>query len=318
VTTATRPDELALFAGAMLAPAVAVALVLGGRLGGFDVARRQFARALLLAGTVTVGVVTGRPVLAVALAPAVVLAAAVFRRGARAERPAFALAVVALVLLAAIELVFVRDPYAGELYRMNTVFKATHVAFLLLAVAAPALLGWLHRRRARLAVALAVLVLVSGLPHLAALAKRVRPPAAWAWDGLGWMAPGEAAAARFMFAHEAPAVLVEAVGDAYSDASRIASASGVPVVLGWENHERVWRGSGVEAELRRRRAEVEALYHAAGPEEVRERARRLGATHVVVGAVERRVYPEGRFDAVLGAGPVAFQAHGCAIVRVGE
>jgi YYY domain-containing protein len=318
VTTATRPDELAAFAGAMLAPAVAAALVLAGRLGGFDVARRQFARALLLAGTATAGVVTGRPVLALALASAAVLAVAVLRRGVRAERPAFALAAVALLVLAAMELVYVRDPYAGELYRMNTVFKATHVAFLLLAAAAPALLGWLRRRRARLATALAVLVVVSGLPHLAALAGRVRPPAAWAWDGLGWMAPGEAAAARYMFAHAGPAVLVEGVGEAYSDAARIASASGVPVVLGWENHERVWRGGSIEAELRRRRAEVEAIYHAADAGEVRERARRLGATHLVVGSVERRVYPEGRFAVVLRAGPVAFQAGGCTILRVGE
>ena len=318
VSTATRLDELALFAGAMLLPAAAVAYELSGRMGGFDVARRQFTRAMLLAGAAVAGVISGRPVMAVALALAVVLAIAVVRGTVRAARPAWAITLVALALLAGVEVVYVRDPYVGELYRMNTVFKATHIAFLLLAVTAPALLGWLRRRRTWLAAAVAALVLASGAPHLAALAARVGSAPAGGWGGLGWMAAGEAEAARYMFGLAGPAVLVEAAGEAYSDTARIASASGVPAVLGWENHERVWRGGGIDSELRRRRALVDTLYHAAEPAEVKSLARQLGATHVVIGSVERRTYPEGNFDAIRSAGTITFEAPGCAVVRLGE
>jgi YYY domain-containing protein len=318
VTSSTRLDELALFLGAMLLPVAAVAYELSGRLGGFDVARRQFTRALLLAGVVAVAVASGRPALAVALALLVVIGIGVVRGRARAVRPAWALAMVALALVAAMEVVYVRDPYVGELYRMNTVFKATHVAFILLAVSAPALLGWLRRRRARLAIGVGAVLLACGVPQLGALVSRVGPAPPSGWGGLGWMAPGEAAAARWLFRLDEPAVLVEAGGEAYSDTARMASASGVPVVLGWENHERVWRGVGVDAELRRRRRLVDALYRAADTAEVRSLADELKASHVVLGSVERRTYPDGDFAVIRSAGAVVFAAPGCEIVRLGE
>ncbi len=317
VTAGTRLDEIALFLGALLLPVVLVALELAAGLGGFVAVRRQFARAVLAGVTVAVAVISRRPVAALALALLAVLAYAVLRGRRRRARPAWALTLVALVLLLAMELVYVRDPYAGELYRMNTVFKATHVSFTLLAVTAPALLGWLRRRRAALAAVAAALLLISGLPHLAALAGRVGSVPANGWAGLGWMAPGEAGAAHWLFRQPGPIVLVEAVGEAYSDAARIASASGLPVVLGWENHERVWRGGVVEAELRRRHQAVDALYAARSPQAVRALAAQLGATHIVIGSVERRTYPDLDVPALRAAGTVVFAAGECEIVRVG-
>lgn len=317
VTSGTRLDELALFLGAMLLPVVLVAVELAAGLGGFVAARRQFALAVLAAAVVALAVLGRRPVAAVALVLLAVLAYAALRGRRRRARPAWALALVPLALLVAMELIYVRDPYAGELYRMNTVFKATHVAFTLLAVCAPALLGWLRRRRPALAAAAAALVVIAGLPHLAALAERVRAVPPHGWDGLGWMAPGEAAAARWLHGLPGSPVLVEAAGDAYSDAARIASASGVPAVLGWENHERVWRGGAVDAELRRRHQAIDALYRARSAEEVRALAAALGATHVVLGSVERRSYPDLDPAAIRAAGTVVFAAGECEIVRIG-
>jgi YYY domain-containing protein len=317
VTTGTRLDEAALFLGAMLLPAVLVALELAGGMGGFVAARRQFARAVFVGSVVAIAVVSRRPLAAFGIVMAAVIAYAVVRGRRRRARAAWALALVPLVVLVAMELVYVRDPYAGELYRMNTVFKATHVSFTLFAVCAPALLGWLRRRRATLAAVAAAVVMISGAPHLAALADRVRGLPANGWDGLGWMAPGEAAAARWLFHLPGPAVLVEAVGEAYSDAARISSASGVPVVLGWENHERVWRGGAVDAELLQRRLAVDALYRASSPADVRALVGRLGATHVMIGAVERRTYPNLDAAAIRAAGTVVFAAADCEIVRIG-
>jgi uncharacterized membrane protein len=109
-------------------------------------------------------------------------------------------------------------------------------------------------------------------------------------------------------------VLVEGVGDAYSDAARMSSASGVPAVLGWENHEGVWRGGNIGDETGRRKAQIERLYKSGDPGEVRRIAQSLGANFIVVGSVERRLYPEGGLGAVLRSGKVLFQSGECAIV----
>jgi YYY domain-containing protein len=317
VTTGTRTDEIALFLGAMLLPVALVGIELAAGLGGFDAARRQLAVAALAASVVVLAVAGRKPVVAISLALLVVLGYAALRGRRRRARPAWALALVSLALLVMMELVYVRDPYVGELYRMNTVFKSTHVAFTLLAVCTPALLRWLARRRRVLAAVATAVVLLAGVPHLAALLIRADGAPGAGWDGLRWMAPGEAGAARWLYRLPGHAVLVEAVGDAYSDAARMSSASGVPAVLGWENHERVWRGGGVEAEVQRRRQAVLALYHASSATEVRRLAKQLGADYVVIGSVERRIY--GRLDpaVIRAAGTVAFSAGACEIVRIG-
>ena len=132
------------------------------------------------------------------------------------------------------------------------------------------------------------------------------------------MAPGERAAAAWLRRQPAGLVLVEGVGDAYSDAARMSSASGVPAVLGWENHEGVWRGGNIGEETGRRKAQIEQLYKCGDPIEVRRIARTLGASFVVVGSVERRLYPENGVQAVLRSGKALFQSEQCVVVSARE
>jgi uncharacterized membrane protein len=242
----------------------------------------------------------------------------VLRGRARRARPVFALTLVPLGLLAFIEVVFLRDPYADEYYRMNTVFKASHLAFTLLAVVGPVLLGWLRRRRPALAVTAAALVLVAGLPQLVALAARAVATPVAGWGGLGWMAPGEAAAASWLRTQPPGTVIVEGVGLAYTDAARMSAASGVPAVLGWEQHEGVWRGDAIGEETGRRKTEVEKLYRCGDPAQVRRIAQGLGASVIVLGSVERRLYPGESLSAVLLAGNVVFRSDECILVSVGK
>jgi uncharacterized membrane protein len=130
------------------------------------------------------------------------------------------------------------------------------------------------------------------------------------------MAPGEPAAVAWLRQQPPGTVLIEAIGPAYSDAARMSASSGVPAVLGWENHEGVWRGGAVEPESRRRKALIEELYRSSNPDTVRRNAGELGAGLIVVGSVERRLYPEPGLAAVLRAGRVAFQRGDCTIVAV--
>ncbi len=316
VGTPTRWDQLALFLGAVLLPPILVSWELSWRWGGLGAARRQVWRAGWLASVVVLAAVSGSVGLALAVGLGAIFTAGVLTGGRRLARPAWALTLVPLGLLGVMELVYLRDPYGGELYRMNTVFKASHLAFTLLAVLAPVLLGWLHRRRPGLAAAGAAVVLAAGLPQLAATAARVSGPPGPGWGGLAWMQPCDAAMAHWMYRRPAGSTLVEGLGEAYTDAARISAASGVPAALGWENHERVWRGAAVMAELVRRRRLVEELYSCGRPERVAAIAEELGAGYIVVGPLERRNYPAEGVRAVESAGTVVFSAGECRVVEV--
>lgn len=316
VMTPTRTDELVLFLGGIVLPPALVAWELAWRWGGVELARRQFSRAVFLASVVLMTVVTGKVALALSIGLGTVLAVTVLRGRARRARPVFALTLVPLGLLAFMEVLYLKDPYGSEYYRMNTVFKASHLAFALLAVVGPVLLGWLRRRRPALAVAGAVLLLLAGLPQLATLAARAVAAPAAGWGGLAWMAPGEAAAAAWLHARQPGSVLVEGVGLAYTDGGRMSAASGVPAVLGWEQHEGVWRGGGIGGETGRRKAQIERLYRCGNPAEARKVAQGFGASFIVIGSVERRLYPGDGLSAVLLAGKVAFRSEGCVVVSV--
>ncbi|HPS79059.1 MAG TPA: DUF2298 domain-containing protein [Thermoanaerobaculaceae bacterium] len=319
VTTGTQVDQFMLLMGAAILPLFLVGWELSWRWGGLDLARRQLSRATWLAGTVCLILMTRRFALGLAIGLGVVTVVTMVRGRVRWVRPALAISLVGLVLLAFMELVFFKDPYGTEFYRMNTVFKAVTMAFTLLAVTAPVLLGWLRRRRYWLASVAAALVLAAGLPQVAALAARAIG-GAWpgSWSGLAWMANGEPEVVAWLREQPRGTVIIEAVGDAYSDAARMSASSGVTAVLGWDNHEGVWRGSSINEETGRRRKAIEELYHSGDPERVRQIARELGAHLVIVGAVEKRLYtPEG-VAAARRAGRVVFERGECAVVQIAE
>ena len=73
-------------------------------------------------------------------------------------------------------------------------------------------------------------------------------------NGLAWMAreaPGDREAVEWLRTHAVDgAVLAEATGNAYTDYSRIGGATGLPIVLGWDNHEGLWRGGAVDGRAR--------------------------------------------------------------------
>ena len=317
VPRGTRWDHMVLFLGAVLLPPVLVSWELVRRWGSFAAARRQLAAASWLAVMTAVAALTGKPLLGLGLGVTVALIATSMRGARRRGRPVWALTAVAALLLVTMEAVYFKDPYGAEYFRMNTVFKASHQAFTLLAVVASVLLGWLRRRRQARAVAAAVLVVAAGLPHLGVLAWRSGPAWPAEWSGLGWMAPGEKEAARWLYHHSTRgAALVEAVGDAYSDAARISSASGVPAALGWENHQLVWRGDQARPLLDRRKQLISAIYSSGDSAVVGATARELGSRFIVIGAKEKAAFAPEALQAVRQAGRVAFQAGDIEIVEV--
>ena len=311
----TSPEAFLHLGGLLLVPALAAGIAL---LRSRDDAEEAFLAATLFPAVgVFLAIVTQRPVLG--LGAAFLLAVArLFPGLSPALRAGFLLAAAAVVLLLVPELVAVRDPYGEPLHRMNTVFKCYAAAAALLAPATALLAPLaLASRRARVAVraamSLAALALLAHPANL--LAQRWKAPGT-ALDGLAWMAgeaPGDRDAVEWLRKNAGPgARLVEAVGAAYTDHARIGSASGRPVVLGWTNHEGLWRGAAAAEEIERRRRDVETVYRSADAVEVLAAAGRLGARYVIVGPLERKEHGHSAFRA-RGPFRLAFSSRGTEI-----
>lgn len=86
-------------------------------------------------------------------------------------------------------------------------------------------------------------------------------------------------------------IVVEAVQHAYrSYYSRAGSLTGIPTLLGWENHERQWRGATYDEIAGTRRADIDRLYDDLRWDVALEIINRYGIDYIVYGATERQQY----------------------------
>ena len=256
---------------------------------------------------------------------------------------AFAAGTIALaaLLLVVCEVLYIRDFYGGALRRMNTVFKLYYQAWLLFAVGGSVAVFWLLRRLrgrryepggrlawvAALGVGAWLLVAMVTFPIKATLLRtnsfRNQPTL----NGMAWLQqtqPDDYRAAEWLRlngranAGQRAPVLLEATGGAYSEFARMATQTGFPTVLGWDQHERLWRGAGIEPEISARQRDVDTIYSAATLEQTRPLLDTYNVTYVVIGYLERQKYGASgglaKFDAG-GLAPV-FREGGTVIYRI--
>ena len=268
-----------------------------------DRRRRDLGLAGVAAAALVVGLAENVPAL-VALVPLFALAAAFAWRALESpERPsgdvflAFLL-LLGLAMIAGCEFVYFRDSYGAQLQRMNTIFKFYHQAWPLVAIPLAVLAERIWRsagagswRRAALGGLAVVLLLYPADALMWRLRQAVLGggPTLNAWPAVVRRNPADAGAI-FWLAQNAGrgAVVLEATGDAYSDYARVATHTGIPTVLGWANHEGLWRGD--EKEIPERIALVRAFYSGQEPRTALAILQKYGVTHVVVGDLERKAY----------------------------
>lgn len=231
-----------------------------------------------------------------------------------------ALTTVALLLLLGSELFFVKDAFGS---RMNTVFKLSYQAWLLLGISGAFSAYWLWTqrpadsvgaigRKAWLATA-AVLVGAALLYPVSATMARTEGlgRGGRTLDGLAWTRASvqEYAVVRWLRDRADPGQhIVEATGGQYTQAARIATWSGVPTVLGWAGHEGQWGRDG--AELSQRGQDVDTAYKTESLGEALAILRKYDVTYIMVGSLERAKYP--------AAGLAKFETGLPALIKSGD
>ena len=83
-------------------------------------------------------------------------------------------------------------------------------------------------------------------------------------------------------------VVIEAAGETYAPDGRIAAWSGLPSVVGWVQHESVWRGDRVETYIVQALNAIDLVYLDGDL----ETAQLLNADYVVFGQLERERYSD--------------------------
>lgn len=238
-----------------------------------------------------------------------------------AAAPAAALAATGVLLLYGSELFFIRDVFFGGVPRLNTVFKLSYQAWVLLALAGAVGLAGAFQRAVvqRRPFGLAALpvgwLAAAGLvyPLLASFSRTGSFSTPTSIDGLAavarndpndyaltlWIqqhtAPGdvvfEATGRRWQGNVGAPPVIVNAGVD-YSEAGRIAARTGRQTPIGWYFHEIQWRGDtpANTTEFVRRQDAVDSAYTSQDPERVIAAMQEFHARYLVVGRVELANY----------------------------
>ena len=243
--------------------------------------------------------------------------------------PVLAVAATAYLLILGGELFYIRDVFGS---RLNTVFKLSYQAWILLAVSGAFSSYWLLREwegargsgaeliRGVWAGIACLLVAGALLYPLGATLSRTeglaRPDRSL--DGLAFAlkaSEGDLGAVTWLRERAGGnETMIEATGGQYTSSARMAAWTGVPNVIGWAGHEVQWgRDGDVLAE---REKDVDHVYTTDSLAEALVILRKYGVTYVLVGSVERAKYPPAGLEKFESGLPAVFTSGETALYRV--
>ncbi len=227
----------------------------------------------------------------------------------------------AFAILAGCEMFYIQDFYGHPLERQNTIFKFTYHAWILLALGTPVViartqpmlrklpqwirLGWRVGFASLCGVCLIYPVCATyektnhfrgekqgGVFYVPTL------------NGISYIAynyPQEYEALMWIQQHvDRNAVILEATGKPYSFFGRVAATTGRTTVLGWGNHEALWRDPTWQA-VTERTEDIRQMYETTNKSDIMPLLLKYRVNYVYVGTLERETY--------LNAGLDAFAAH---------
>ncbi|HKV59995.1 MAG TPA: DUF2298 domain-containing protein, partial [Ktedonobacteraceae bacterium] len=258
------------------------------------------------------------------------------------------LGTVAFALVASTELVYLRDVFAGNFPRMNTVFKFYFQAWALLSITsgaglyfiyesfqyAPLATGinlWMRRTGQSMWLLVCLLLILAGAIYpIVGTYQRTNGfmQRSNSLDGFTYMQSyslGDYEAIRWLNSHvQGNPVIVEAYGASggdYSDYARISAFTGLPTLMGWLGHEYQWRVNWLNnvynaADFYKRGTDINAIYTSTDSRTVLGLLQHYQVKYLYVGSLEVTTYSGsdlGRFRQFM---PIVYSAYGVTIYEV--
>jgi hypothetical protein len=125
-------------------------------------------------------------------------------------------------------------------------------------------------------------------------------------DGLAWFEkkyPDDFVLMNYLKKNEKKqVVIVEAVGESYSEFARMSAFSGTSTILGWRVHEWLWRAGWDRPG--KRTDEVRKIYEAPESIEAAALLKNYQVKYIVVGSKEREAYKKIDVDGILALGEI--------------
>jgi len=236
------------------------------------------------------------------------------------------LAVTAVALIILPEIVYVKDIYSADYYRANTMFKFTFQAYLMLTLLTGYTVGriakalkkqWFKMLFFLFSSVCLTAILIYPMFSIPGYYGDLALQNYQGLDGELFLAekyPADYQAIQWLKQNAShDAIVVEAVGDSYTDYNRVSAFTGFATIEGWMVHEWLWRG-GYDKPAQRKQ-EVAQIYQGT-IEEGRKILEKYQVNYLFFGKLEKEKYPQASLQKLAPLGEVVYQAGETAIVAI--
>ncbi len=222
------------------------------------------------------------------------------------------------------EFIYLKDIYPAH-YRANTVFKFGFAAFIVLSITCSYIIAriFLTKKISLVKIPFAIfisvcLIFVLVYPYFAITSYYNHLKNYKGLDGLRYMRdtyPDDLLAIKWLNQNiKRQPIILEAVGESYSDYARISSNTGLPTVMGWPVHEWLWRGSPDEGT--KRSEDVKTIYETGDIEQTKELLKKYNISYVIIGDLEKQKYPNININKFYQLGNTVFNQGSTIILRI--
>lgn len=208
----------------------------------------------------------------------------------------FALIITATLLIIIPEIGYIKDIYVSDYRRANTMFKLVYQAFILYGLTAG--YGYIRLRKYYFYKILFILVFISHLSYIFFAVnsyygslKNYR-----GLYGLNFLKsnyPDNYQAIKWIEENiSGQPVMLEAVGDSYTQYNQISMSTGLPTVQGWIVHEWLWRGGYDQPSARQEDVKNIYQYNQSDLSGLQDLIFKYNIAYIFVGENEKQAYPE--------------------------
>ncbi|MFH1841139.1 MAG: DUF2298 domain-containing protein [Candidatus Shapirobacteria bacterium] len=224
------------------------------------------------------------------------------------------------------EIIYVKDIYIHEYQRANTMFKLTYQAFVMFALAESyiffRILTVLKTRRimaSLFTISYLLLAIFVFLYPSYALRSYYGLKDYKGLYGLNFLKhyPDDYQAILWLKKNvPGQPVILEAVGESYTDFGRASTFAGLPAVLGWRVHEWLWRGSW---DLPGQRSEeAKEIYEGSDARKTRELLKKYHVQYIFIGQLETQQYPQIKLNKLFSLGKIIYSSGKTTILQINQ